>query len=372
MVHSSMNRRKLDSRTLLFNYIMTFSLPLSTLLAFFFFTSNMPSNKLAIATVSLSQHPAHSLDKKVRVAAQHGYAGVEVVYSDLDAYSRAQGTSMLEGAAKIRSICDEIQLEILSLAPFENYEGDPSPLEDRLKRANHWLDIARTLGAPCLQIPSHYGQDCDGDFKVIISDLQRLADLGRSEQPSVSIAYEALSWGTHVSTLQSCFRVVEAVRRPNFGLCLDTFHVVTKVWGDPFSRSGMYENADRELHDTLRRFADECPLEKIFYVQLSDGERFDPPFSKNHPWYLEGEAPQFTWSKHARPFPLEKELGGYMPVCEIARAWIGEMGFTGWVSLEAFDRRMRDENILPEMAAARGIESWRKVQADIRAPGSKM
>ena len=66
------------------------------------------------------------------------------------------------------------------------------------------------------------------------------------------------------------------------------------------------------------------------------------------------------------PFPLETHLGGgYMPVSEVARSWIIEMGFTGWVSLETFDRRMQDERSRPEDAAARGIEAWRKDQKEI-------
>jgi hypothetical protein len=123
-----------------------------------------------------------------------------------------------------------------------------------------------------------------------------------------------------------------------------------------------YANADRDLETDIREFVDMFPMEKLFYVQLSDGERFDPPFSKNHPWYVEGEAVEFTWSKHARPFPLEKELGGYMPLVEVVRGWALEKGFGGWVSLESFDRRMREDRFEPETAARRAAESWRKLR----------
>lgn len=335
-------------------------------------TCGMAPNKLAIASLSLGQHPSHSLDQKIRVAAQHGYAGIEIVFSDLEAYSQSQNLAMLEGAEKIKGICDKAGVKALSLAAFENFEGHNSPLAGRLQAANQWIEVARRLHATYLQIPSQYSKDSTGDENTIISELQQLADLGSSEQPVVSVAYEALSWGTYCSTWESSLGVVEAVSRSNFGLCLDTFHVVTKLWADQFSRSGTYPNADKNLHDTLQHFLKRCPLDKIFYVQLSDGERFDPPFSKSHPWYLEDEAPQFTWSKHARPFPLEKGLGGYMPVSEITRAWISDKGFNGWVSLETFDRRMRDERFKIETAARRGVESWRKVQAEMGPVESKL
>ncbi|RJE18901.1 Xylose isomerase-like TIM barrel [Aspergillus sclerotialis] len=332
----------------------------------------MVSNKLAIGSLSLGQHPSHSLDLKISTAAQYGYEGIEVVFSDLEAYSKSQKLTMLDGAERIKEICDQAGIKAISLAAFENFEGYNSALKERLQVANQWIEIARRLQAPYLQVPSQYSKDSTSDQKVIISELQRLADLASSKQPVVSIAYEALSWGVNCSTWESSLEVVEAVNRPNFGLCLDTFHVVTKLWADPFAKSGMYPNADKDLHDTLEHFVKECPLGRIFYVQLSDGERFDPPFSKSHPWYLEGEAPQFTWSKYARPFPYETDLGGYMPVSEIARAWIVEKGFKGWVSLETFDRRMRDKDFKVETAAKRGLESWRKVKGKICPRESKI
>ncbi|KAJ5096288.1 hypothetical protein NUU61_005644 [Penicillium alfredii] len=332
----------------------------------------MAPNKLAISSVSLSQHSSHPLDQKIRAAAQNGYAGIEIVFSDLNAYAESQNLPIIQGAEQIRVICEESQLEILSLAPFENYEGHNSLLAERLSVARQWMEIARVLRAPYLQIPSQYSHDCTGDERVVISELQQLADLGRAAQPVVSIAYEALSWGTHISTWEAALHVVEAVDRPNFGLCLDTFHEATKLWADSRAVPGKYPQADSVLRDSLRRFIAQCPLDRIFYVQLSDGERFDPPFSPSHPWYLPGEASQFTWSKHARPFPLETHLGGYLPVSEIARAWIVEKGFAGWVSLEVFDRRMRDPAVQPASAARRGIESWKKVQAEMQSPVAKL
>lgn len=332
----------------------------------------MLSNKLAISSLSLSQNPNHSLENKIRIAAQYGYSGIEVVFSDLEAYSKSRSLSMLQGAEKLKSLCDQVGMKVLSLAAFENFEGHNSPFETRFKTATRWVEIASILHATYLQVPSQYSKDTTGGEGVIVSELSQLADLGASQDPAVSIAYEALSWGTYNSTWESALDVVEKVDRPNFGLCLDTFHIVTKVWGDPFAKSGKYPKADANLHETMKRFAEKCPLERIFYVQLSDGEKFDPPFSRQHPWYLEDEAPQFTWSKHARPFPYETSRGGYMPVSEIAREWIVKKGFTGWVSLETFDRRMRDKDHKIETAASRGLESWKRVQTDIAPVNPKI
>ncbi|KAK1142391.1 hypothetical protein N8T08_007943 [Aspergillus melleus] len=327
----------------------------------------MQSNKQALGSLSLGQHPSHSLDHKIQLASKYGFTGIEVVYSDLQHYSSQHNIPILTGASRIKQICDTHNIEVLSLAPFENFEGAHTPLTDRLATAKHWLSIARILNAPYLQVPSQFDPNSITDETVIVQELQHLADLGSAESPPVAIAYEYLSWGTYCSTWDTALRLVKLVDHTNFGLCLDTFHELTKLWASPFEVSGKYPRGDQALRDSLQRFKTAVPLEKIFYVQLSDGERFDPPFSDSHPWYLEGEAPQFTWSKHGRPFPLETDLGGYMPVPEVVRAWVLETGFKGWISMEVFDRQMRSKEFEPETAAMRARESWRKVQAAVAA-----
>jgi sugar phosphate isomerase/epimerase len=327
----------------------------------------MLSNKLAIASLSLGQHPSHHLVHKIQAAADAGYKGIEIVYFELEAFSQAQNISILEGAERIRVLCQKLNLDVLSLAPFENYEGDRSPLSDRLQKARHWIGVARVLHAPYLQIPSNYKPDAIGDKDVVISELKQLADIGSAEQPVISIAYEYLSWGTHCSTWEVALQYVNDVNRPNFGLCLDTFHEATKLWGDPFAAAGRFPGSDNALRESLDRFVAGCPVEKIFFLQLSDGERFDPPFTEDHPWFVEGEAPQFTWSKHARPFPFEHDHGAYLPITEISEAWILAIGFEGWVSMEIFDRGMRDRSSQPETAAMRGIESWKTLRKELES-----
>ncbi|KAL2849889.1 xylose isomerase-like protein [Aspergillus pseudoustus] len=320
------------------------------------------TNKVAIGTSCLGQNPAHTLDLKIRAAARQGFAGLEIVYSDLDRYSTNHGVPITTGAKQIRQLCDDLGVTILSLAPFENFEGTKTPIQDRLAVAAAWLDIARILGATYLQVPAQYGDNCTGDEAVIVSEMQQLADLASSVSPVISVAYEPMSWSHFYPTWEDALRLTTLVDRPNFGLCLDTFHILTRLWASPFEASGVYSDGPTKLADSLRRSVTDIPMEKLFYVQLSDAERFDPPFSKSHPWYVEGEAPEFTWSKHARPYPLETELGGYTPVTEVLQAWLVEKGFMGWVSMEIFDRRMRDEAYKPETAAERGWKSLGKLQ----------
>ena len=319
------------------------------------------SNKLAIATPSLGLHKSHTLDRKIIAAAEQGFQGIEIVFGEIETHSQNQRNSIHAAAKEVRQMCDDHRLQVVSLCPFENFEGNRSPIEERLKKASLWVDIARTLGALFIQVPSQFDLSASRSEQIIVRELQQLADLASITSPVVKIAYEPMSWGICYPTWETALRLTNLVDRQNFGICLDTFHIGTRLWGSPLVSSGKYLNADAHLADSLRRFLAEFPLEKLFFVQLSDAELLDPPLSTSHPWYLEGEAAEFTWSKHARPFPLEADKGGYLPIVEILKAWVVDKGFTGWISFESFDRRMTEESYDPKVAAVRARRSWEKI-----------
>lgn len=330
----------------------------------------MFENPLAIASVSLGQHPSHSLPDKIAAAAANNFSAVEIVYADLAAYAASQSPSLtLEDAArKIAKLCATQNIAILSLNPFKNFEGHHSPLEDRLNTARHWIQIANLLEAKYVQVPSQFDREnSNGDEDVMISELQKLADLAAEIAPQVGIAYEAVAWGCYVDIWQDSLRIVQRVDRPNFGLCLDSFHIAARLWGDNTAESGKQEgDVQAILHSSLTDFVDNCPIDKIFYVQLSDGERYAPPLSPEHRFYDSTFPPALTWSRHTRPFPLETEMGGYMPVLEIAKAWLVDKKWEGHVSFEVFDWRMRDEKNGPVSNAQRGHRSWEKLVAALQ------
>lgn len=132
----------------------------------------MISNRLAIASVSLGRHSSHTLPRKIVAAAQNGISGLESTYPDLEFYSISLSTPILDAALKIKDLCAENGILLVSLAPFENFEGHVSPLKERLAKASSWLAIARTLGAEYLQVPSTYDSNVNGDHEVIVSELR--------------------------------------------------------------------------------------------------------------------------------------------------------------------------------------------------------
>ena len=329
------------------------------------------NNKRAIGTSSLGLHASHLLNSKLQAAAHHGFTGVEIVYGDLETYSASQNLQILNAAEQIRQLCLDLGLQVLSLCPFENFEGHPSPLHERLAKASHWASIAHALGAAHIQVPAQFGAGASGDEKIIVSELRQLADLCSATKPVITIAYEPMSWSTYYSTWQDVVHLVDLVDRANFKICLDTFHLGTKLWASPHDPSGRYPDADRRLAEDLRAFVSLFPMDRLAYIQLSDAERLSPPMSKDHPWHAEGRASEFSWSMYGRPFPLEDEYGGYLPIVEIVRAWVVEKKFEGWVSMETFDRRMIEEGVTTDECAARAESSWERLEkalADSKSP----
>jgi sugar phosphate isomerase/epimerase len=110
------------------------------------------------------------------------------------------------------------------------------------------LEMCAALGADLLLVCSSTSTHASGDPGVVARDLRKLAML--AVPLGIKVAYEALSWGRHVSEFTQAWDAVMRADAPNLGLGLDSFHV----------------------------FATKTPLEmidlvdpdKLFLVQLAD------------------------------------------------------------------------------------------------------
>ena len=319
-------------------------------------------HKLAIATISMGWHQSHTLESKLSAAQRHSIQGVELIDSDLDNYAKAHALNRSQAAEEIRRLCEDACLTIVAYASFGNFEGQPTPLDARLEKAREWCEIAGRVGTDMIQIPSNFDAEAIGDQAVIVAELQALADLGVRQKPPIRFAYESLAWGKYVADWEESLRIVQLVDRPNFGLCLDTYHVLSRLWADPMIRSGRRAGGDVAVRDSLQRFRDTCPPEKIFYIQLSDAEKEEPPFLPGHPAYCEDQAVLHSWCLYGRIFPFDQEFGAYLPMEEILVTWLLQSGWTGWVSMETFHHSMSEEKAGPSIWAERAKVSWEKVQ----------
>ncbi|TPX07831.1 uncharacterized protein E0L32_010518 [Thyridium curvatum] len=316
------------------------------------------ANKWAVATISLGQHPSHTLERKLRAARDHGFQGVELTYSDLAQHAAAHAQPLLASAAQVRALASALSLSVISLAALKNFEGNrAAPLADRLALAREWAEVAAAAGAGCVQVPSQFLPASAGDEDTVVRELRALADLAAGY--GLDVAYEAVAFAAHNALWQDGLRIQRAVGRPNFKLCMDSFHVHARLWGDACASDGRRAGGGEVLRESMAEFVRACPKESVLYMQLSDASRFDPPLARDDPALyvpgLEVPDPRLLWSRTRRPFPLEEP--GYFPMVEIAHAWLVEYGWQGWMSLEGFLAETKDEQNGPEVMAARARKS---------------
>ncbi|KAF7198395.1 3-dehydroshikimate dehydratase [Pseudocercospora fuligena] len=339
----------------------------------------MDKHKLASSTVSLGWHDAHTLPLKLQAAKSSGFKSVEVVHGDLEKEADRLGLSHNDCAIKIRQHCDELGLKVISIAPFENYEGSPSPLAQRLRKAFEWIHIARVLGADIVQVPASFDhKSLAVSEDQIIEELRHLADAGLpkegTDEVTIIIAYEPMSWSVRSNTWQHALDLKHRVSRPNFKLCLDTYHILTKLWADCTMPDGKIPGGGQALKLSLYETLRLMQPEDVALVQLSDAERMQPPIS-HHGLRSMGKHYAWHWSGVGRIFPLEAEHGAYLPMLDITRTWLIDLGWSGWVSMEIFHKSMDEEERGPQYWAGRGMNSWerlRKTLAKTELTGSRL
>jgi 4-hydroxyphenylpyruvate dioxygenase and related hemolysins len=257
--------------------------------------------KTSIATVCLSG----SLAEKLGAIAQAGFDGIELFELDL------VGSALKPEA--VASRVRDLGLTIDLYQPFRDAEGLPPEAFDRaLRRAAHKFDLMNRLGTPTMLVCSNATPDAIDDDSLVADQLGRLADLARTFD--VRVAYEALAWGRHVSTLEHSWRIVQTVDHPSLGICLDSFHILAR-------------GGDLGLISRI-------PGGKIFFCQLADAQ---------------GSALDIlSWSRHHRLFPGEGDWD--LPTFVAA---LDASGYDGPLSLEVFNDVFRESDPVETARAAR-------------------
>lgn len=320
----------------------------------------------------------HSLPHKLELAAHHGFRGIELFYEDLYDFSKTvssrdkpNGPDQLAAAAIIAKTCSSLSLSIICLQPFMHYEGliSRSLHDERIQEMSLWLDLAHTLGTDLILLPSSNlpEEQITNDMDLIVRDFQEIADMGLQRTPVVRFCFEALCWGTRVSTWEESWEVVQRVARSNFGLCLDSFNIAGRIYADPKSATGCAPDSTTALSRSLRRLVTTVDVSRLFLVQVADGERLYSPLNESHPFYNVEQPARMSWSRNARLLYGEEQYGGYLPIQAIMDAIVHGLGFKGWLSFEVFNRRLteKDEQVPLEMAQ-RAARSWSRLTQDLR------
>lgn len=340
-------------------------------------TSSIP---LSLASCSIGL-PKHTLHQKLEAISQSGFKGIELSFPDILSHAKElqrlgqlpdvapdadiqedDWPTLVKAAEHIHQLCSSHGLSIIVLQPFSNFEGwnpetHAAERQAVFDKAKGWLQLMDAAGTNMLQVgstdtpapkliggSSNNNNDDDNNDKkkkaVLAADLAELADLLRAHDPSYRIGYENWCWATHAPTWRDVWAIVQLADRPNIGLCLDTFQSAGGEWADPTTASGRVaspgggEDLDAAWHDSLRELAQTVPAESIYFFQISDAYRMDPPLAPHpEPNDDSGTRPRGRWSHDYRPLPYD---GGYLPIADFTRAVL-ETGFRGWCSVEVFD-----------------------------------
>jgi 4-hydroxyphenylpyruvate dioxygenase len=308
------------------------------------------------------------------MASKHGLEGIELFYEDLVDHAGSDSASdLLAGAASVRDLCTSLGLEIICLQPFMHYEGllDRRRHDERIEEIKLWMKLAHVLRTDIIQVPSSFLSPdlISPNTDLIVSDLRELAEMGLQQTPIIRFAYESLSWGTYVDKWEACWDIVQRVDRTNFGICLDSFNILGRIYADPTSETGRLPGAEQEVSDSVQRLIRQIKphKEKIFFIQIVDAERLEQPLAPGHPFYNAEQPARMSWSRNCRLFYGETERGAYLPVKEVTQAIINDIGYDGWVSMELFNRVMnREDNAVVEELAERAATAWKKIRCDLQ------
>lgn len=267
-----------------------------------------------IATVCLSG----TLEDKLAAAGHAGFDGVELFEPDLI------GSRL--SPEEVGARATDLGLSIDLYQPFRDFEAvGPEQLQHNLRRAEAKFEVMRRLGATTVLVCSNVSPDAIDDDALAAEQLHLLAE--RAAEYRLQVAYEALAWGRHVYEYDRAWRIVQAADHPALGVCLDSFHILSRA-------------------TDLAAIA-EIPPEKLVFVQLADAP------------HLVMDVLQ--WSRHYRCFPGQ---GGFALADFTSR--VLEAGYTGPLSLEVFNDVFRQAD--PERMAVDGRRSLLILEEQVASP----
>nr|WP_218860454.1 sugar phosphate isomerase/epimerase and 4-hydroxyphenylpyruvate domain-containing protein [Petropleomorpha daqingensis] len=258
-----------------------------------------------------------TLEDKLIAAAGAGFDGIEVFEPDLVAAPWSP--------RELAERCADLGLSIDLYQPFRDLDStDAERFARNLRRLDRKFDVMAELGVDTVLVCSSVSPDAVGSPDRLAEQLAVAAS--RAGERGLRIAYEALAWGAHVSTWDASWDVVRAVDSPALGLCLDSFHVLSRA-GDPAGFAAV-------------------PGEKLFFLQLADAPQL-------HMDVLQ-------WSRHHRLFPGQGafDLPGFV-------AAVLATGYAGPWSLEVFNDVFRQSD--PGRTAVDAMRSLRWLQEALAA-----
>src|SRR5687768_14865286 len=238
---------------------------------------------------------AGPLEGKLRAIRAAGFTQVMLNANDLAGHPGGPATAIEAVRAS--------GLRVTGFQVLRDFEGLSGHLHAyKIDIAKAMLDMCRALGSRVLLVCSSTSSHATNELGVFIKDLQKLAML--AVPYGIRIAYEALSWGRHVSEVPQAWEIVEEADRANLGLAIDSFHILAT--------------------GTSLESLEEIVAEKIVLVQLAD-----------FMWReIRSREERIDTARHFRVFPGEGVHSEQ--VASLVRT-LDRLGYRGDYSFEVFN-----------------------------------
>jgi 4-hydroxyphenylpyruvate dioxygenase len=279
-------------------------------------TGRVP-HRHSIATVALGG----TLGEKLAAASAAGFDGVELFESDLIAAPLAP--------EEVRRRLADLGLVLELYQPLRDIDAlPPERFRRKLDLAQAKFDLIQRLGGRMALLCTNVSPDAIDDDDLAAEQLSAVADEARAR--GLTVAYEALAWGTHVSEYDHAWRIVERAGHPALGVCLDSFHILAR---------GTSLDAITAI-----------PADKLFMLQLADAPRM--------------RMDELQWSRHYRCFPGQ---GAFDLESFLARVLAA--GYLGPLSLEIFNDIFRQADPFRTAVDGRRSLLWLEERVGGRPPG---
>jgi sugar phosphate isomerase/epimerase len=238
---------------------------------------------------------AGPLEAKLRAIRDAGFTQVMLNAADIAGHP-AGADAAIEAVRKSG-------LRVTGFQVLRDFEGLSGHLHAyKVDIAKAMLEMCHALGARVLLVCSSTSAHATGDFDSLKKDLRKIAML--AVPYGIRIAYEALSWGRHVTEYPQAWDIVAEADRSNLGLAIDSFHILaTGTGAEPL---------------------EEIVADKIFLVQLAD-----------FMWQeIRSREERINTARHFRVFPGEGVHSAQ--VAELVRS-LDRLGYRGDYSFEVFN-----------------------------------
>ena len=238
---------------------------------------------------------AGPLEAKLLAVKQAGFG--QIMLAARDIVGHTQGIEAAVTAVKASG------LRVTGFQVLRDFEGLEGHLHGyKVDIAKQMILMARSLGAKVLLACSSTSQHASGDADRIAADLRKLALLAVPH--GIKVAFEALSWGRHLSEVHQAWNVVQRADCPNLGLGIDSYHIFAT--------------------NTALELLDDVDPAKIYLVQLADF------------MWQETRTPQerMETARHFRVFPGE---GVHSQTLAALVRKLDALGYRGDYSFEVFN-----------------------------------